>query len=803
MSWVTRGVGMALGTWTALAAGHVEAASLTKAQTDFFEANVRPVLARHCYKCHSRDSEKVKGNLLLDTRQGVLRGGETGPAIVPGNPETSLLIKAVRYTDPDLQMPPKGEKLDPAQIASLESWVRMGAPDPREDTASTSAGQGKTDREHWAFQPVKATRPPEVQMREWVANPIDAFILQRLEEKGMKPSPPTDKRTLIRRATFDLAGLPPTPEEVQAFLKDDSTNAYAKVVDRLLKSPRYGERWGRYWLDVARYSDTKGEVRRRLEDVRYPFAWTYRDYVIQSLNNDTPYNQFIIEQIAADKLPSAKTDPTRLAAMGFLTLGNHFNNNRNDIINDRIDVVTKGFLGLTVTCARCHDHMFDPIPTQDYYSLHGIFASSEEPEFEPLLTQPKGNNAEYQDYFAQRSKLAAEQQAMETQYRQLKGTSPAVRKVRRELQNKQTQTLSQIAKLDLNHPGSPPRAMAMQDRAKPADSRVFVRGEADNKGDVAPRRFLEVLSGPRRSEFHNGSGRLELAHAIADPRNPMTARVIVNRVWQHHFGQGFVSTPDDLGTQSEPPSHAGLIDYLAAELVAKGWSLKQLHRQIMLSNTYRQSSAANPRYSQIDPNNRLLWRAHVRRLDFEALRDSILAIGGRLDLTMYGQPAELEREPYSTRRSVYGYIDRNKIPEVMNHFDFANPDMPTGKRYETIVPQQALFLMNSPLVVEQAKSLVHRPQFDALTEDDSRVEWLYERVVQRPPRPEELALGLTFVADFAEPDQDAVGTEVATDSKEKRKEGRRKPGSGRRKPLTAWEEYAHALFQTSEVSFVH
>jgi len=349
-----------------------EAQKLSPTQTEFFENKVRPILSKQCYKCHSAEATKVKGGLLLDTRDGLLKGGDSGPALVPGEPEKSLLVKAIRYTDPDLQMPPKGEKLSDAQIADLVTWVKMGAPDPRTGGATAKKGDGKN---HWAFKPVANPVPPTSgHGQSATGNPIDAFIIAKLDDQGMKLSPPADKRTLIRRAYFDLIGLPPRPEDVQAFLGDNSAGAFAKVVDRLLALPQYGERWGRHWLDVARYSDSKGEIKRQRDTPLYPFAWTYRDYVIKSFNDDKPYDRFIIEQVAADKLPLAKGDPT-LAAMGFLTLGERFQNNENDIINDRIDVVTKGLLGLTVSCARCHDHMFDPIPTKDYYSLRGIFAS--------------------------------------------------------------------------------------------------------------------------------------------------------------------------------------------------------------------------------------------------------------------------------------------------------------------------------------------------------------------------------------------------------------------------------------------
>src|ERR1017187_5798868 len=367
--------------FAALISHNLSGADLTPDQLNFFESKIRPILADNCYKCHSTFAEKVKGGLLVDSREALLKGGDSGKIIVPGDPESSLLIKAVRYTDPDLQMP-KDKKLGDDKIADLVAWVKMGAPDPRTATADQRKWtDNKTN--HWAWQPIKRRPVPAVSDPSWCQTPVDNFILAKLDSNGLKPNPPADKRTLIRRATFDLIGLPPTPEEVQDFVNDPSTNAFPKVVDRLLASPHYGERWGRHWLDVARYSDTKGQP-RRFEDNANPFAWSYRDYVIRSFNEDKPYNIFILEQIAADRLTTTARNPTNLAALGFLTVGDHFMGMQNDIINDRIDVVTKGFLGLTVTCARCHDHKFDPIPQKDYYSLHGIFDSCVEPKIEPV-----------------------------------------------------------------------------------------------------------------------------------------------------------------------------------------------------------------------------------------------------------------------------------------------------------------------------------------------------------------------------------------------------------------------------------
>jgi hypothetical protein len=781
----------------------------TAAQLEFFENKIRPVLADNCYKCHSTTAEKVRGGLLLDSREATLRGGDTGPAVVAGYPEKSLLIQAVRYADADLQMPPK-KQLSDEQIANLEKWIKMGAPDPRTATAAQKSWVDPNAK-HWAWQPLTKPTVPAVKNPSWGQSPVDNFILAKLEAQGFTPNPIADKRTLIRRATFDLIGLPPTPDEVESFIADNASDAFAKVVDRLLASPHYGERWGRHWLDVARYSDTKGMVRRQREDPRSPYAWTYRDYVIKSFNDDKPYNQFIIEQLAADKLPATKSNPTNLAALGFLTVGERFMGMRHDVINDQIDVVTKGFLGLTVSCARCHDHKFDPIPTKDYYSLHGIFASSLEPTAEPVI-QKISNTPDYKDYYQQRTTLEAKKDDIEARAQVARRNRD--RDQIRLLQREQRENATLVARLEMTHPGAVIRAMAVQDAARPRNSPVFIRGEAENRGEVVPRRFLEVLSGSTRAPFTNGSGRLELAHAIVNPNNPLTPRVMINRIWQHHFGAGFVSTPDDFGTMSEPPSHPELLDYLATRFQSEGWSIKKTHRLLMLSSVYQQTSTDNPRYAQTDPYNRLLWRANIRRLEFESLRDSLLTIGGSLDRTLYGRPVDLEQNPESPRRTVYGIVDRANLLDAFVNFDFANPDTVNGVRHETSVPQQALFLMNSPVVVEQARKLVVLDEFQNSANNAQRIEFLYNRIYQRQPAPEEIQLGLEFIAQTPAPEP--ARTTVASDRPRARQQSQQERRAERaalnrpnnsapkkRAPLTPWEMYTHALLQANEVSFVN
>jgi cytochrome c553 len=811
---------------------------LSSQDAQFFETRIRPVLIDRCYKCHSHDADKVKGGLMLDTREGMLHGGDTGPAIEPGKPADSLIVDAISYRDADLQMPPKGERLSDQQVSDISEWIRRGAPDPRSLVAKgSSPAYGGVGRDHWSFLPARKPAVPSVAGGAWCRTPIDAFILARLEENGMKPNPPADKYTLIRRATFDLTGLPPTEEEVQRFLVDDSVDAWAKVVDRLLDSPRYGERWGRYWLDVARYADTKGDAPQR-EDPRYPFAWTYRDYVIDAFNSDKPYNQFILEQLAADRLLAAEMGKARpagtqpdqrsLAALGFLTLGNRFENSTNDIINDRIDVTTKAFLGLTVSCARCHDHKFDPIPTADYYSLYSVFANTAEPKEEPWL-HPMPRTPELVDYLSKMQAAGAAKTQVEAQLLALRGSGLAQAdraEKRKALQRQLVLADKQIVDLEAS-PSAPPEAGVLLDVAVPKDYPVLLRGEAQNKGPVVTRHFLTILSpDPKHpTPFRSGSGRLELARAIASPSNPITARVLVNRVWQQHFGAGFVSTPDDLGNQSAPPTNPELLDYLASRFVDDGWSVKKLQRLIMLSSVYQESSAGNPQFAETDPDNKLQWRTNVRQLDFEQMHDSILAIAGTIDLTMGGRPVPIGSEGFATRRAVYAFIDRRNPAEILTQFNFPNPSVPTGKRFLTQVPQQQLFLMNSPLVIETARKLTHTPEFMEQTTDELRVAILYLAVFQRPPTPDETRLCLRYIE--SNPGGAATDAPASTQQSEKASRYaevqarmaensmqnlRRKnalqvePGAAAfksRAPLDAWTKLAHGLFQTNEAMFLN
>ncbi|MBP7142928.1 MAG: PSD1 domain-containing protein [Opitutaceae bacterium] len=815
--------------------------TISAADSAFFEARIRPILAEKCFKCHSHSADRIKGGLLLDSRAAVLQGGNSGPVIVAGNPDDSLLIQAIRYTgeDEDLRMPPKsqGGKLTGAQIADLEEWVKRGAPDPRVPAAGGSR-YGGVGRNHWAFQPLKKPAVPAVESNAWIQSPVDAFVFRRLEEAGLKPNPIADKRTLIRRVSFDLTGLPPTEPEIQDFLKDNSPNAFAAVVDRLLASPHYGERWARYWMDIARYSDTKGDPPRR-DDPRYPYAWTYRDYLIASFNTDKPYAQFVTEQLAADivlknaaaqakaKKQPPSQDQSALAGLGFLTLGNQHNGRRNDIIDDRIDVTSKAFLGLTVSCARCHDHKFDPIPTADYYSLYGVFANTQEPGSvfqEPTLQTMIRKTPELVDYLAKAEVLKKRSITLKEEAVEMRRNRERNPQKRRELVRAEGALQREIGTLESTHAGAPARAHVLTDVAKPKDYHILVRGEPENTGSSVPRRFLEILSpDPKKREvWRTGSGRLELARAIVDSRNPITARVLVNRIWQQHFGVGLISTPDDLGNMGGIPTHPELLDWLAATFLEGGGSIKKLHRALVLSSTYQQQSLANVAGMAADPDNHLLWRSNLRRLDLEQMYDSLLSIAGTMDPQLGGRPVIPSSDGFGHRRAIYFYIDRRNPPELLTQFDFPNPDTPSGRRFITTVPQQALFLMNSPLVIETARKLTHQPSFSDLSSDASRVRALYLAIFQRDPTDQEVSLALSYVhANPSGTDLEVKETTRRKSPLEKRREERlaqRQAMAGGKKnadrqpmgtviasggPMDAWTKLAQALFQANETMYVN
>lgn len=857
--------------------------------TDFFEARVRPLLVERCLTCHG--DEKPKGGLSLTRRAAALTGGDSGPALVPGNLGESLLVAAVEY-ESEPRMPPKG-KLAADEIAALKRWVELGAPWP--DTATLKA-QGPRPIEavrlsHWAFQPVTDPVPPLVHDAGWVRTPVDRFILAALEHNGLAPAPEADRRTLLRRLSFDLTGLPPTAEEVAAFEADTDPLAYERQVERLLASPAYGERWARPWLDLARYSDTKGYVYAR-EERFWVHAWAYRDWVIGALNSDMPYDRFVQLQLAADR--EAGDDPAQQAAMGFLTVGRRFLGVTHDIADDRIDVVTRGTLGLTVACARCHDHKYDPIGTADYYALYGVFRNSSERQV-PLSSEAgpeafatelaakrkaladrldverdqaaRRVRARLRDYLLAQLELGkypeegfdqilepgdifpafvrrwreaiaravrsgdpvlgpwgafarlkpehfardAERVCRALQTAPAGQVDPAVARafgwapasmaevaaryaalfqeaeqnpdapeldaVRQVLHGSESpcepprepiveseayfptgatealwQLQSAVDRLLIQRPEAPAHAVILVDREPTTEHRIFRRGNPAMPGDPVDRRFLEVLSPPGELKpFRDGSGRRELARAITDPGNPLTARVIVNRLWQGHFGEGLVRTPSDFGTRAEPPSHPELLDWLATDLIRSGWSLKTIHRQIVHSAAYRQSGT-NPGARTSDPENRLVGRQVPRRLGFEETRDAILIASGDLTRPMGGKPVPPLPNAGPSRRSIYGLVDRQEFPSLFRSFDVANPDLHVPRRSESIVPQQALFFLNHPFLLGRARALVNRPDVAGAGSPEERIERLFTILYQRRPASEQAAAALALVqAAEAEP----------------------------------------------------
>ncbi|RIK78649.1 MAG: cytochrome C [Planctomycetota bacterium] len=638
---------------------------------DFFESRIRPVLAEHCYECHSAGAGEPKGGLRLDSAAWLKNGGQSGPVVVPGNSADSLLISALKYES--YEMPPSG-KLPDAVIGDFEQWIALGAPDPRTDEAAgapPSELQAPNPRDHWSLKRPAKHPAPEVRAGSWTRTVIDAFVLARQEAAGVAPSAAASPRVLLRRLYFDLIGLPPTAEELDEFARRASDAQYEQAVDRLLASPRFGERWARHWLDVARYADTKGYVFQ--EDRNYTHAYKYRDWVIAAFNGDMAFDAFIVHQIAGDQ----SGDPAAAPAQGFLTLGRRFLNAAPDINDDRIDLMCRGLMGLTVACARCHDHKYDAIPTSDYYSLYGVLASSTE--------TPQEDN--------------------------------------------------------------PPKLV---DAATPVEPHVFLRGNASALGPQVPRRFLSCLTEGEPRPFAQGSGRLELARAIASRDNPLTARVWVNRVWSKLFGRGLVATASDFGVRGDPPTHPELLDWLAVTFMEEGWSTKRLIRRLVLSSVYRQASDPRPDLSEKDPANTLLARMTRRRLDLEALRDGMVFAAGRLDLTVGGPPVQLTEPPFPSRRAVYGFVERQNLPAFFRTFDFANPNTPAAARPQTASPHQALFMMNSPFALEQSQHLAERTDDAASAgspaNDAERIARLYQYALSRQPSDDELQLAMAFVS---------------------------------------------------------
>ena len=776
-----------------LAAG--DKAAFTREQLDFFESKIRPVLAEQCFKCHSERGEKIKGGLVLDSRAAMLKGGDTGPAVTAGDPEKSLIIQAIRYTDEDLQMPPK-HRLTPEQVKAFEEWVKMGAPDPRDGAAPRAAGYDWHDaKKFWSFQPVKDAPVPAVQNASWPRNDVDQFVLAKLEERALAPSADADKRTLLRRATYDLIGLPPTPDERRAFIEDASPDAFTKVVDRLLASPHYGEQWGRHWLDVVRYADTSGCN----SDFPVPSAHRYRDYVIDAFNRDKPYDQFLREQIAGDLLPADNTEERfeKIVATGYLAIARRFGSRANEFhltMEDLLDNLGRATLGLSLGCARCHDHKFDPVPARDYYALYGIFESTKfafpgteiyrhTKDFTPLVEKTEAEK---------RSAEAAELAALDDQIENLKNEKRkrareekkaaeakgvSVAEVPLPSRNPEENTPLPIApgttrtaadvQVDLDaarirqeelvkHADSYPKAYAVFD-GKPVNARIQKKGEPGLKGDEVPRGFLTVLGAQTLPADEKGSGRKHLADWLTDRRNPLTARVMVNRIWQHHFGKGLVKSPNDFGVRGDRPTHPELLDWLAARFVESGWSVKAMHRLIMLSRAYQMSSEENEIGAAKDPANDLLWRFNRRRLKAEELRDSILAVSGALDPARGGghafppegawrytqhKPFLADPTKYETnKRSVYLMQQRIRKQPYLDLFDGADTNATTAVRPVSHTPLQALWLMNNDFAHDQALRLGDR-LYAAFPEDAARVNYAFELALGRLADTDELRAAL-------------------------------------------------------------
>jgi hypothetical protein len=731
---------------------------------DLFENSIRPLLTKHCIECHG--AAKQESGLRVDSHAALLTGGDRGAAVVPGKPAESLLLDAVKHVD-DLEMPPETDPLPAEAIDSIAKWIEQGAAWPSGVSLSDSAIKLRSgaitdeERAFWSFQPLAAAQPPQVKNTAWSAGDIDRFVLAKLEAADMRPAPPAEKRALLRRVTFDLTGLPPTPEEVQNFLADESPEALAKVVDRLLASQSYGERWGRHWLDVARYADTAGET------ADYPVreAYRYRDYVIAAFNSDKPYDQFIREQIAGDIYASelAQANGSNwndeslaryeelVAATGFIASSRRFGfdpqNYHHLTIQDTIDTTCQAVLGLSVGCARCHDHKFDPVNREDYYALYGIFAStryafpgSEEvkrPRDFPAAVPPT---------------IAAEKQAkFDTRVNELKTLIAA--------NDAQKATYeAELASLELA--GAYPVLYSVVE-AQPHDERIQRRGEPANLAEVAPRRWLEIL-GKNALAAPNTSGRRELADWMTSPKNPLTARVMVNRIWQQHFGQGLVRTPSDFGVRGQLPTHPELLDWLAARFIESGWSMKAMHRLILLSRAYQIACVDSAAYHERDPENKLLWTFNRRRLSAEEIRDALLFVGGGLDrspagphpfppvnswgYTQHGPFADI----YPTnRRSVYLMTPRLKRHPYLALFDGADPNAGTATRLISTVPTQALFLMNSTLVHEQSAALGQKLASDN-AEESVRLQTAWRTALARDASEKEIADAAAFLAAYRE-----------------------------------------------------
>lgn len=728
----------------------------------FFEAKVRPLLVKHCYECHSKQSKTVQGALQLDSAEMLLKGGESGVAIVPGKPDESRLIKAIRYDDANSQMPPAG-KLSAAHIEILTEWVKRGAHFPPTATVESTGDPKKKSidieagKQHWAFRPIHRSTGPVVKSPEWIERGIDSFVLHEIEQRGLKPTAKADRRTLLRRASFALIGLPPSPEELDEFVNDSDPEAYSRAIERLLASPQFGERWGRHWLDLVRYADVLEQWAPAGGN-----SWVYRDWVVRVLNDDLPFDQFAQRQLAADQMPEAR--PEDIAGLGLLGLSPTYWKELKlapDVIKtvvaeeweEQITMLSGTFLGLTVACARCHDHKYDPITQQDYYGLAGVFASIRQAPRYALPTdvaqQVAANRARVQQLKAEADKLLKMAASDASKAESLKQQAA-------DLQAKVTELTSATPHIDAPQafavedaslfvlPDGPSRTKLDFKMGAGQDVALQIRGNPANAGAVVPRQYLAVLSSGTPTKFETGSGRLDLARTMFRDSSALIARVMVNRVWRHHFGRGLVETPSNFGVLGQKPSHPQLLDDLAARFIESDWSLKWLHREIVLSATYQQASAAAPEQVAPDPDNIWLSRMTRRRLEVEAWRDSILSASGTLDRRIGGAPGELSDINYS-RRTVYGSVRRRELNDLLRLFDFPDPTGHSPARLETTTPLQQLYVLNSGFIAQQARLLANRLRAERPNDVAAQIVRAQQLLIGHTPNEKQIARSLEFL----------------------------------------------------------
>ncbi len=783
--------------------------SPTEEQVAFFEAKIRPVFVQHCYECHSSTASELGGGLLLDSQKGIVKGGDTSPSVVPHDPEASLLMVALRYSKADLQMPPSG-KLAGHEIQDIMRWIEMGAPDPRtEDTVSLMKAKKTIDwdkaKDFWSLLPLTVPRPPEVDDSDWPLTSIDRFLLAGMKRNGLEPSSDSSRVAWIRRATYDLIGLPPTPEQIDAFVNDQHSSAFAIVVERLLATQEYGERWGRHWLDVVRYSDTAGDN----SDFPIPQMIKYRDWVIDAFRDDMPYDRFVREQLAGDLLPSSSVAEAhrQLIATGYVAGARRFGSRVDDYpthltIEDTLDNVGRAFLATTINCARCHDHKFDPVTAEDYYALYGIFNSTRFPwpgieleqkqrDFVPLVSTDVADQVK-QSRAKDQQPLDDEVKALEKQKRELpQNATDDDKKSLEDLIKKARDKAESFAKRPLPFE----QAYAVVDAKKKSDVAIQIKGDPNKVGDIVPRRFLTVLGGQRVLDTQSTSGRLQLAKWITEPDNPLTARVMVNRIWLYHFGRGIVPTPNDFGRQGKPPSHPELLDWLAIRFIESGWSIKAIHREIMLSRVYRLNSNPSLKSIEADPSNIFLSYFPRLRMDAESIRDTLLTLGGNLD----PKPGEAHPFPPQTQwkftqhnpfkavyecnhRSVYLMTQRIQRHPFLSMFDGADPAVSTPLRPVSTTPLQALYFLNDPFVHKQASGFAER----VLSHSDNREEQL--RFAYR------LALGrfpTTFEIESSKKLLDSTGKALA--------ESNSNPGEVESQ---SWQSLLRSMFRLNEFIYL-